>query len=84
MPTPLRLSISLFAACLALGASSQALAQQEIPQGTQAQSDVALTTKIFDALAVSFSFSNRYESKPVPGKEKLDTISAVSLVYTFL
>jgi putative salt-induced outer membrane protein len=46
--------------------------------------DVALTTKIFDALAISFSFSNRYESKPVPGKEKLDTISAVSLVYTFL
>lgn len=46
--------------------------------------DVALTTKIFDALAISFSFSERYESQPVPGKEKLDTISAVSLVYTFL
>lgn len=46
--------------------------------------DVALTTKIFDALAISFSFSERYESKPVPGKEKLDTVSAVSLVYTFL
>jgi putative salt-induced outer membrane protein YdiY len=46
--------------------------------------DVALTTKIFDALAISFSFSERYESKPVPGKEKLDTVTSVSLVYTFL
>ncbi len=46
--------------------------------------DVALTTKIFETLAISFSFSERYESKPVPGKEKLDTVSSVSLVYTFL
>ncbi|MCS6899446.1 MAG: DUF481 domain-containing protein [Myxococcales bacterium] len=44
-------------------------------------SDVALTTKIFDALAIFFTFSERYESKPIPGKKKLDTVSTVSLVY---
>lgn len=46
--------------------------------------DVSLATKLYDSLSISFSFSERYESKPVPGKEKLDTVSSFSLVYTFL
>ena len=46
--------------------------------------DASLTTKLYQALSFSFSFSARYESKPVPGKETLDTTSAASLVYTFL
>lgn len=46
--------------------------------------DVTLTAKLYQALSFAFSFSARYESKPVPGKEKLDTTSAASLVYTFL
>lgn len=46
--------------------------------------DIALTAKVYGALSMSLSFSERYESKPLPGKEKLDTITAASLVYTFL
>ena len=46
--------------------------------------DITLTTKLYKALSFSFSFSERYESRPVPGKRDLDTTSAASLVYTVL
>lgn len=46
--------------------------------------DTALTAKVADSIGLSVSFSGRYDSKPLPGKEKLDTITAASLVYTFL
>ena len=45
--------------------------------------DVALTTKLVGNLAISFSFSERYENRPLPGKKQLDTTTAASLVYTF-
>jgi putative salt-induced outer membrane protein YdiY len=46
--------------------------------------DVALTSKIWEALGISFSFSERYDNKPLPGKKNLDTIVAASLVYTVM
>lgn len=46
--------------------------------------DVALTAKVWEALGVSLSFTERYESMPLPGKKKSDTIVAASLVYTVM
>ena len=46
--------------------------------------DLALTAKIVGALSMSLTVSDRYESKPLPGKEKNDLVTAASLVYTVL
>lgn len=46
--------------------------------------DVALTSKIADKFALATAFSLRYDHAPLPGKEKLDTTTSFSLVYTLL
>jgi putative salt-induced outer membrane protein len=46
--------------------------------------DSSLSVKVRKTLAVSFAFSERYDSTPLPGKQNLDTMTTVSLVYTFL
>lgn len=47
-------------------------------------SEAGLTAKLVGNLSLGFSFTERFESKPLPGKEKLDTTLAASLVYTLL
>ena len=47
-------------------------------------SDVALTTKLVKTLSIQFAFSERFDSEPLPGKQKTDTLTSASLVYTFL
>ncbi len=74
----------------ALSDSSKLAAGIEYIQGIsqtdlwRINADVSLTAKVIGALSISASFSERYESKPLPGKEKLDTVAAGSLVYTLL
>lgn len=46
--------------------------------------DVGLTSSIADSLAIATTFSLRYDNNPLPEVEKLDTVTAVSLVYTLL
>lgn len=46
--------------------------------------DVGLTSSIADSLAIATTFSLRYDNTPLPEVEKLDTVTAVSLVYTLL
>jgi len=43
-----------------------------------------ISAKVKDNLALAFGFTERYDSAPLPGKEELDTISTVSIVYTLL
>lgn len=45
--------------------------------------DVALTAQIAERFAVSTTFTLRYENQPLPDVKKLDTITAVNLVYRF-
>ena len=45
--------------------------------------DLALTAKVSKKLAVSLAFSERYENRPLPGKQQLDTASSASLTYSF-
>ncbi len=44
--------------------------------------EISATVK--EHLALAFGFTERYDSAPLPGKEELDTISTVSIVYTLL
>jgi putative salt-induced outer membrane protein len=44
----------------------------------------AASAKVFDKLALSFAFTGRYDNGALPGKEKFDTITSASLVYTLL
>jgi putative salt-induced outer membrane protein YdiY len=73
----------------AFNAASKVSAGVEFLQGLsdtdvrRLNGDVALTTKLVGNLAISFSFSERYENRPLPGKRNLDTTTAASLVYTF-
>lgn len=46
--------------------------------------DVALTAAVANSLSVATTFSLRYDNHPLPDIEKLDTVTAVSLVYTLL
>jgi putative salt-induced outer membrane protein len=46
--------------------------------------ETALTAKIGKQLAVAMSLMAKYENQPLPGKQQLDTVSSVSLVYTLL
>ncbi len=43
-----------------------------------------INAKIEDNLAFAFGFTERYDSSPLPGKEELDTITTVSIVYSLL
>lgn len=43
--------------------------------------DTGLTLKVAGNLSVSMSLAARYENDPLPGKEKLDTVTSFSLVY---
>lgn len=45
--------------------------------------DALLAAKIGGGLAFGVGFSARYDRSPLPGKEKLDTASTLSLVYAF-
>jgi putative salt-induced outer membrane protein len=46
--------------------------------------DAKLTSKIGSGFSLATSFSLRYDNTPLPGKEKLDTITSVNLVYKIL
>lgn len=45
--------------------------------------DVLFTAKVWDNLALGVGFVARYDNQPLPGKEKLDTSSSLSLVYSY-
>lgn len=47
-------------------------------------SDVGVTANLWKSLGISFTFGERYESKPLPGKKTRDTTTAVSLVCTLI
>jgi putative salt-induced outer membrane protein len=46
--------------------------------------DAKLTSKLGSGFSLATSFSLRYDNQPVAGKEKLDTVSAINLVYKVL
>jgi len=46
--------------------------------------DIALSAKVSKSISLALSFSERYDSTPLPGKQSLDTVLAASLVYSFL
>jgi putative salt-induced outer membrane protein YdiY len=45
--------------------------------------DVLFTAKVWGDLALGVGFNARYDNQPLPDKEKLDTTSTLSLVYSF-
>ena len=45
--------------------------------------DVLFTAKVWGDLALGVGFNARYDNSPLPDKEKLDTTSTLSLVYSF-
>ncbi len=45
--------------------------------------DVLFTAKVWGDLALGVGFNARYDNAPLPGKEKLDTSSTLSLVYSY-
>lgn len=45
--------------------------------------DALLAAKVGGGLAFGFGFSARYDHLPLPGKEKVDTSSTLTLVYAF-
>lgn len=46
--------------------------------------DTGLTLKVAGKLSLAISLAARYENNPLPGKEKLDTMTSFSLVYGLL
>lgn len=46
--------------------------------------EAGLTSAIADRFAASTTFSLRYDAAPLPGVERLDTLTSFSLVYTLL
>ncbi len=44
--------------------------------------DAVVSSKFSESFALATSFLFRYDNSPLPGKEQLDTITSVSLVYT--
>jgi putative salt-induced outer membrane protein len=46
--------------------------------------DAKITSKLAGGFSLSTSFSVRYDNKPLPNKEKLDTVTALNLVYKLL
>jgi putative salt-induced outer membrane protein len=45
--------------------------------------DILFTAKVWDNLALGVGFNARYDNQPLPDKEKLDTSSTLSLVYSY-
>ena len=45
--------------------------------------DILFTAKVWDNLALGVGFNARLDNQPLPGKEKLDTSSTLSLVYSY-
>ncbi len=45
--------------------------------------DVLFTAKVWGDLALGVGFNARYDNSPLPEKEKLDTTSTLSLVYSY-
>jgi putative salt-induced outer membrane protein len=45
--------------------------------------DVVFASKFWGDLALGVGFNARYDNAPLPGKEKLDTSSSLSLVYSY-
>jgi putative salt-induced outer membrane protein len=45
--------------------------------------DVLFTAKVWGDLALGAGFNARYDNQPLPGKEKLDTTSTLSLIYAY-
>lgn len=45
--------------------------------------DALFAAKVGGGLAVGFGFSARFDHAPLPGKEKLDTTTTMSLIYSF-
>jgi putative salt-induced outer membrane protein YdiY len=45
--------------------------------------DILFTAKVWDNLALGVGFNARYDNQPLPLKEKLDTSSTLSLVYSY-
>ncbi len=46
--------------------------------------EAVVTSKFTDTLSLATSFLFRYDNKALPGKEQLDTLTSVSLVYSVL
>lgn len=46
--------------------------------------DMVVSSKFTDSFSLATSFLLRYDSRPLPGKQQLDTITSVNLVYTLL
>jgi putative salt-induced outer membrane protein len=46
--------------------------------------DAKLSSKIGEGFSLATSFSLRYDNQPLPGKEKVDTITALNLVFKLL
>lgn len=45
--------------------------------------DIGLKTTIADSLALATTYTARYENKPLPTVEELDSIASINLVYSF-
>jgi putative salt-induced outer membrane protein YdiY len=46
--------------------------------------DIVVSSKFTASFSLATSFLVRYDSKPLPGKQNLDTITAISLVYNLI
>ena len=82
---------------VAVGRGGSAFAQ-DLPQGSAPQAPASkgttdITAQKFETAAApvdpekvkdATSFSLRYDNTPLPGKEKLDTITAINLVYKII
>lgn len=74
----------------AVGDSSKLTSGVELLQGIsdgevrRLNFDVGLTAKIAGAFSIGVTISDRFDTKPLPGKEKNDLTTAASLVYTVL
>ena len=45
--------------------------------------DAVVAAKVGGGLAIGIGFSARYDHAPLPGKEKLDTSTTLSLIYAY-
>ena len=46
--------------------------------------DLVVSSKFTDSFSLATSFLVRYDSRPLPGKQNLDTITSINLVYALL
>lgn len=54
------------------------------PEVTRFNWEATLTSKLFDSLATELRFQLRYDNVPAPERERLDTLTQLSLVYTLM